>query len=190
MTPDNTFHPTLWRTCRVLANPKRLACLRAVMGTPNLCVAEIAREAGLDEVQGSMALRALQARGLIAAVRESRWVRYVPETDPLVPSAKPLMDVLSRVLRPGEMCDEEVIRTVTAFTHPRRLAMLRCLQLHAPLSIEALSAACGISLPAAYRHLRKLSSRRVVAVQDDIITLVPRQNPLARMLLGLNARNE
>ncbi len=108
MTQGNTFHPTLWRTCRVLANPKRLACLRAVMGTPNLCVEEIAREAGLDEVQGSMALRALQARGLIAA----------------------------------------------------------------------------------YRHLRKLSARRVVAVQDDTITLLPHQNLLARTLLGLNASNE
>ncbi|HRU19519.1 MAG TPA: helix-turn-helix transcriptional regulator [Kiritimatiellia bacterium] len=68
MTLDRTYHPTLWRTCRVLANARRLACLRVVMGTPNLCVQEIAREVRFGEAQVSLALRALQARGLIAAL--------------------------------------------------------------------------------------------------------------------------
>lgn len=185
MTPDRTYHPTLWRTCRVLANARRLACLRVVMGTPNLCVQEIAREVRFDEAQVSLALRALQARGLIAAVRISRWVRYVPEPDPSVPSAKPLLTALRRALRSGGMSDAEIIRVVTAFTHPRRLAMLRCLHLRAPLSLETLSTACGISMPAANRHFHKLLARGMLVVRSDRISLVSRHPSLTRALLRL-----
>jgi DNA-binding transcriptional ArsR family regulator len=148
-------------------------------------VEQIAQETRLSEAQASLALRALQSRGLIAAARKSRWVRYVPETDPLVPSAQPILDAFCEGIRIRGTTDAELFRTLTAFTHPRRLALLRCLQARGPLLFETLAALCRISPPAAYRHLRKLAARDLVTLRDGSVTLTPVKDPLTCVLLDL-----
>ncbi len=181
------YHPTIWRTCRVLANARRIACLKAVLKCPGSCVGEVAKLARVGESQASVALRALQARGLISARRESRWVRYFPDTDPLVPAAAPILDgVRQATLRDGEPA-KKVLRCLTAFTHPRRLALLRCLLEKGPAPFEALSQMSRISPPALYRHLRKLESRQLIHQQEEAWSLCVAHEPLADVFLKLIA---
>ena len=185
-----SYHPAIWRTCRVLANPRRIACLKAVLKSPGACVGELAALAHVGETYASLALRSLQARGLIAARRESRWVRYFPEPDPLVPAAAAVLDGLRDALLCEQWPTKDVVRLLTAFTHPRRLTLLRDLQTAGPTAFAALVTACGISPPALYRHLKKLERRQLVRGEDDVWSLASRPCPLAAVFLRLIAQIE
>ncbi len=190
----DTYHPTLWRTCRILANSGRLLCLRAVLEQPGRTVGDIAEKARISETVASEHLRALQARGLIQASRQSRWVHYAPKPDPLVKSARPLLAALRRALLTEGKSEAEIIpqsiRTLTAFTHPRRLAILRQLQIVEWATAEHLSASTQISLPALSRHLSKLSSRQLVDCEDHSWRLSRCSGRLEKVLLSLLAAGE
>ena len=183
---DGNYHPTLWRTCRVLANMNRLASLASVLKEPGLSVEQIATAAGITETKAALSLRALQSRGLIAARRESRWVRYYPDPDPFVPSAEHVLAALRQCHVSG-VTNGDVFRTVTAFTHPRRLIMLRCLQINGTMPAETLAAKCHISLPAIYRHLSKLKNRALIHVTaaPKEISLINEQPALTAVFLSL-----
>ncbi len=183
-----SYHPTLWRTCRTLANDKRLRCLIAVLTEPKLTVGEIAARTGIAENRAGECLRALQARGLIEARRHSRWVRYVPVPDPLVPSARPMLSALRAALIKAHLDPTNAFRVLTGFTHPRRLVILRALSVAGPLSIEELARATDIPPRALYRHLDKLLARGFVAQQGDGWLLAAKPGPLARALLELAVR--
>lgn len=183
-----SLHPTLWRTCRALANKRRLACLRSVLLRPGDSVGEIAAGVKLPPDQASLCLRALQARGVLHASRDGRWVRYFPWPDPLVPVAAPLLVVMTRALVDDACSEKELLRTLTAFTHPRRLAILGCLQRAAPLSFSLLMRKSHVSSPALVRHLRKLSDRGLVREERGGWSLAPALKPLAAGLLHLSAR--
>lgn len=185
-----SYHPTIWRTCRVLANPRRIACLKAVLKSPGACVGELAALARVGETYASLALRSLQARGLIAARRESRWVRYFPEPDPLVPAAAAVLNGLRDALLCAQWPTKDVVRLLTAFTHPRRLTLLSDLQTEGPTTFDALAQACRISPPALYRHLKKLERRQLVRGEDDVWSLASRPCPLAAVFLRLIAQIE
>lgn len=185
-----SYHPTVWRTCRVLANLRRLACLKAVLRNPGECVGTLAASARVGETYASLALRNLQARGLIAARRESRWVRYFPEPDPLVPAAAPILEGIREALLDEQLPAKEVAQILTAFTHPRRLALLRDLTHAGPTAFDALARSCGISPPALYRHLKKLERRSLVRAEQDVWSLARRPVPLAAVLLRLIAECE
>ena len=138
----NDYHPTLWRTCRVLANPQRLACLKEVLLRPDSTVEEIAAAAALPHSKTSMGLRALQARGLLRARRHSQWTHYLPHPDPLVPCAKPILAAMRRALVTRPLLETELRATLTAFTHPRRLSILRQDTAASSSSANARSEAC------------------------------------------------
>jgi DNA-binding transcriptional ArsR family regulator len=178
------YHPTLWRTSRVLANEKRLVCLRAVLGEPGLTVGEIADRVELPANHAGESLRALQARGLITAQRHSRWVRYHPAPDPLVPSAAPLLKALKSAFAAGEKTGD-VYRLLTGFTHPRRLIVLWFLTGKGPNSAEIIGQQTGISQQALFRHLRKLQARGLVGHKDDLWSVPQTLPPLARALVAL-----
>ena len=132
-----------------------------------------------------MFLRALQARGLIHAQRHSRWVRYVPFPDPLVPDSKPILSALRRELIDEKRSEADVRHILTGFTHPRRLAILMCLQEKRAVSAEELAMITQISLPALSRHLNKLAARQLVSCEKQEWRLIPPPNDLARTLLHL-----
>ena len=186
---ENRYHPTLWRTCRVLANERRLMCLRVVIDCPGMSVAEIAKAVRIVVPTASIELRALQARGLIAAHRESRWVRYFPEPDPSVPSASPVLRALARAFKAGEPL-EAIMKQVTAFTHPRRLLVIQRLLRKSPADILSLAAQCKMSAPAAFRHIRKLVARGIVQYEDYAVTLLPQTAKINRSLCALIARGD
>ncbi|MEI8241919.1 MAG: ArsR family transcriptional regulator [bacterium] len=159
--------PTLWRTCRVLACPRRLEVLRCVIGKGSVCVKEVARICRMPENTATQYLRALQARGLLVASRQSRWVYYVPRADPSVQHAQLLLDAMRRDLAQRETCENSVA-ALTAFTHPRRIAIVRCLNSET-MPVDQMAQVTGMSLPACYRHMAKLVSRGVVVVGNDSV---------------------
>lgn len=180
----NAYHPTLWRTCRVLANAGRLRCLKVVLEWPGSTVGEIARRAGIPEAVASESLRAIQARGLILASRESRWVRYTPDPDPLVEGSDRLLAALKKSLLSAARSETDVIHVVTAFTHPRRLEILEMLQRRGDTSVESLGSHTRISLPALFRHLRKLEARRFVSCENNRWRLAGGGQQLEKTLLS------
>ena len=183
-----SLNPTLWRTCRVLANEKRLLCLKAVLEQPGSSVGDIAERVCISEALASELLRALQARGLIQAKRQSRWVYYSPKPDPLVVDARPLLGALKRALLVEGRSASEMIHALTAFTHPRRLEILRCLQKAAvDVSMDDLAASTRISLPALYRHLVKLTACELVSCDEKGWRLTRCPGRLEKTLLSFLA---
>lgn len=183
------YHPTVWRTCRALMNVRRLACLAIVLKSPGLSVGKIAVKAGIPENQTSMNLRALQARGLLSARRDGRWIRYFPEPDPLVNHAAAVLDAVRRELRGGNERDTNGLRTtLCAFTHSRRLTILKCLMLQDEITCETVASRTRISKPAVWRHLETLRNAGLVyETKDGLWLLMARKRlpALAQKLLDV-----
>ena len=156
--------PSLWRTCRVLANVRRLALLQSVCVDGDGCVSELAQRLGLPEEKASQHLRLLQSRGILRAIRTGPRVIYQARADPLVRHAVPLL----AALRDAVCVDsaDELCRLVTAFTHPRRQVLVRCLATQ-PGDVDELGARCSISRPAIFRHIKKLSRRGFVGCSES-----------------------
>ena len=169
----------------MLAHVNRLACLKVLFEHPSSSVGEVAGSLRVPVNQASMFLRALQARGLIRAQRNSRWVRYVPSPDPLVPESKPILNALRRALINEKRSGAYVRHTLTGFTHLRRLVILICLHEKRAVSAEELARFTRISLPALSRHLNKLAARQLVRYEKQEWRLIPPPNDLSKTLLHL-----
>jgi DNA-binding transcriptional ArsR family regulator len=178
------LRPTLWRTCRVLANRERLGLLQLLFRRPNLCVAEIARQGEMDAAMASQYLRALNARGLIEVSRSGRWVRYRPSKTSVDERFADLLRALGSIFKHDRDPAERIFRTVTAFTHPRRVEIWRAIQ-HGSFTAEQLRQKLRISLPALGRHLRKLRSRGFLSCTNGRWCAVPARDPLAKALTRL-----
>jgi len=153
------LHPTLWRTCRVLASEPRLRILLDLLREPDQTVADVAKNHGLSESYASQCLRALNARGLLAVRRVGRYVIYWGAPDPTVPHSGRLLRALREVANREEAPVASIYRDATAFTHPRRIVIMRALVAEQGLPLSLLRELTGISTPALKRHLRKLRSR-------------------------------
>ncbi|QBG47473.1 ArsR family transcriptional regulator [Verrucomicrobia bacterium S94] len=177
------LHPSLWRTCRVLANEKRLYLLWRLFQAGESGVTHLGEAVGLTEPCTSVYLRALNARGLILPRRQKNFVLYRPQANPEVAGAERLLAAL-RSAYDDYMPVPAVIRLVTAFTHDRRIAIVRELSRGALSELE-LSVKTGISPQALYRHLRKLEARNFVEKDHDELRLVAQNSELGRELLAL-----
>lgn len=163
MIPVNkTLSPTLWRTCRALANRRRLRIVQLLLQRPRSAVSDVAKAAGVPVTIASLYLRALNARGILRAQTEGRRVLYRVGADPSLPQAAPLVRALVHDIgTPGEPV-ERVFAALTAFTHARRIDLIRALA-DGPLTRAALIRHTRMSPRAATRHLRKLRHRGYVA---------------------------
>ena len=179
------YHPTIWRTCRLLAHPQRLACLKLVLENPGLSVGEVADQLNLPLDKASLNLRALQSRGLLQAQRISRWVRYQPRPDPFVPCSAPLLAALKKTLLKKPIKEKEIIHILTGFTHPRRLIILRHLCENNVIDSAILAAETGISPPALWRHLKNLEVHGLAMETESGWQLRSTTNPLAKALLRI-----
>lgn len=177
--------PTLWRTCRVLANERRLRVLAYVCTAGPAHVTKVAAATQLPQPQATGNLRLLQSRGLLRATRRSRWVEYAAMPDPLVEHAAGMLEAMTQAIRRKDSA-AEIMRALTAFTHPRRLRIVMALA-DAPLLFDQLVLRCSISRPALYRHLRKLERRGLLAAvgEADRYRLVTPPAGVLRDLLRL-----
>lgn len=178
---DQPMAPTLWRTCRTLANHARLQVLRFLFDRGTATVGETAVACDLSMDKASLMLRQLQARGLLSAQLHGRRVVYRAVANPGVRGASRLTAVLRVSLRNGGTFDE-VVRALTAFTHPRRIRLVRALR-RSPLGARDLQEACMMSRPAFQRHMRKLRKRLVVGESPTGCCLLKPASPLAAELL-------
>lgn len=180
------LHPSLWRTARVIANMLRLGVLRHLCARGPLTVSVVAAELGLALSPASQSLRALNARGLLQATRRGRWVTYEAAPDPAVPHADRLLGALRSTLLAGEEGAARAYHVATAFTHPRRCAILGLLQ-QEPMTPSQLQRRLKISGPAMQRHLRKLRRRNLIVRTGRHYHALPSQDPLTQALLTATA---
>jgi DNA-binding transcriptional ArsR family regulator len=180
------LHPTLWRTCRALQGATRLQLLRLVVAAPGLTVSDLAEKTRISCSRASQELRRLQARGLIRRVaQKGRYVQYLPESDPQVPSAKPILIALKNTfqrLPPG--ADPLTRRTAAALAHPHRVAILQEL-LNGPRNSHALQAVLHIPQRTLYRHLRILQRGQMVGTSRMVFRPARNPLPLAKCLVDL-----
>jgi DNA-binding transcriptional ArsR family regulator len=179
--------PSLWRTCRVLANPLRLACLHAVCDDRDHTVSELAQRARLSPTVASLYLRQLQARGLIRSARVGRWVRYSAVADPAVAHAAEVLTAMKRALLRSPPPYRRLFRTLTGFTHPRRLVILRALPGKVAVPLDWLRDVTGIPIPALTRHLDKLRRHGLAQRSPSGWRLAPSLSRLAQALISTNA---
>ena len=175
------LRPTLWRTCRVIACESRLRLLWLLFGEKELSVCDLAYRAGMGEPQASVQLRALNARGLISYRREKMRVLYSAHANDAVDFAPQLLSGL-RTSYDQNMRFSTVIRHATAFTHQRRIELVRILSRRA-MDRDALLEASGMSVSAQFLHLNKLIARKVVGKTEEHYILLQPINPLSRVLL-------
>lgn len=177
------LRPTLWRTCRIMASETRLRLLWLLFLEEPLCVADLAKRAGLSEPNASNQLRALSARGLIVSRRKKLKVFYRPEPNTEVEYAGPLLDALRTCCDSG-MTFKAVIRQATAFTHARRIVVVYALK-GSSASFGELQEKTGISPAALSHHLMKLQARDFVKRINGKYRLHTPGNPFGRVLLRI-----
>jgi len=177
------LRPTLWRTCRVIAQETRLRLLWAIFDGEELSVGEMGRWIGISEENASIQLRILNARGLITPRRKGVKVFYRAEANLEVEHAAELLDAL-RACYEKRISFENVVRMATAFTHPRRIAIVRALaeSRQAPGDLRKVT---RIARPSLFRHLDKLESRRFIGVHRGAYRLAAPKNPLGNCLLKI-----
>lgn len=181
---ERVLHPTLWRTCRALANRRRLAVLRHLARHGRSQVSEVQEALGLGSGEASACLRRLNARGVLRVRRWSRYVYYEIGADPQVPDAAPLVEALRAALGSRRDPSARIHRALTALTHPRRTALLALMGTQA-WTPDALRRVSGISGPALSRHLRKLRDRGWARPHGGTWRLTRPAAPFARCLFDL-----
>jgi DNA-binding MarR family transcriptional regulator len=184
---SNRLSPTLWRTCRALANRKRLRLLRHVMSVPDTSVSDAARTLGMPLSVASQYLRLLNARGLLQVKRKRRQVLYVAVHDPSLPETRILLEALQRTFRGRATPFEKAFQALTGFTHPRRIILVRAVAAGAD-SLRTIRVKTGISGNAALRHLRKLRQRGYVTQTAGRYQCRRPAEPLAKALMSLTLR--
>jgi len=175
------LRPTLWRTCRAIACETRLRLLWGIFKQNDLCVAELAHEVGISEQNASIQLRALSSRGLIMPLRQNLKIIYQPEANAELESVGDILDALHKNFE-NRMSYETVIQQATAFTHDRRIQIVRILK-DSPATFGELLEKTGASIPALTLHLNKLEARRFVKLKGTHYMLTNPGNPLGHVLL-------
>ncbi|HWM23693.1 MAG TPA: winged helix-turn-helix transcriptional regulator [Chthoniobacterales bacterium] len=179
-----SHQPTLWRTCRVLANRKRLQIFALAIRRPGQTVSAAAEHLKLSLPAASQYLRALEARGLLTCRRVGRRVEYRPPSATADDPAREIVTALRLVFRRKAKPVETLFRMATAFTHPRRLDVFRAVKNGAD-SFDKVQAVTGISRRALLRHLSKLEARDFVKSEIGVYTIANQANPFGRVLAHL-----
>jgi DNA-binding transcriptional ArsR family regulator len=176
--------PLFWKSCRIIACESRLELLWALFENEEMAVSQLSSVAHVSVPNASNQLRALNEFGLVAYRREKMNVIYRAEANDLVAFAPGLLEGLRACYERGDSLDS-VMKRVTAFTHQRRVEVVRVLN-GMPMKLVDLQEKTGMSSPALSRHLNKLVRRDVVREKGRIYSLVRRPTrPLDKALLTL-----
>jgi DNA-binding transcriptional ArsR family regulator len=184
MIKTHSLRPTLWRTCRVLANRTRLKLCARLLHRPGQTVSALAGQLKLPLTVASQYLRALEARGLLAVRRKGLRVVYRPALVTTRTPTTELVRALRRVFRHQRDPVESIFKTATAFTHPRRIEIFKALRKenYTPAQLRTRT---GISVPSLYRHLKKLEARGFVKYHEGKWVATLRSDALGRELTRL-----
>lgn len=177
------LNPTLWRTCRVIAGETRLKLLWLLFDHGEIHVEALAERAGISICNASNQLRRLSSRGLISPRREKMRVIYRTEANEALEAAPVLLEAL-RDCHAKKVAFKTIIRMATAFTHERRIEIVKALKGRAR-DFNELQKMTGMSGSALSRHLEKLERRGFVNYRDGRFRLSAPGNALGRALLKL-----
>ena len=180
------LHPTLWRTCRVIANRSRLRIFALLIRQPGQTVSAIADRSNLPIPVASQYLRVLEARGLLEVRRVGRRVSYRLSSTITGGRAQGIVEAMLEVFRRDPKPVEALFKTATAFTHPRRIEIFRTIQ-RKPQTLHQLHDATGIPLWTLRRHLKKLEARAFVASWSGNYVAANRPDAFGRELARLAA---
>ncbi|MGH7950727.1 MAG: helix-turn-helix domain-containing protein [Limisphaerales bacterium] len=184
MNTDSSYQPTLWRTCRVLANNVRLKILDLLIREPGQTVSTVAAHLDLSLPLTSQYLRALEARGLLTVRRAGKWVNYRPRRADAMNSGAQIIAAMRFVFQHEKKPLEVAFRLPTAFTHPRRVEIFRAIQIR-PRTLIEIQTATSISIPALRRHLKKLESRDFIECHSGLYVTTRRTDIFGRKLAQL-----
>lgn len=174
----------IWKTCRVLANQSRLRILKRLMERTELCVTEVAEFEGLTPVVASEHLRLLHESGFLKQTRESKWTFYSVVSVPELAVSKKIFKPLKKQLSGNEKQIQKIFKSATAFTHPRRIEVIKNLN-GSPRAFEELRDQCDFSFSAMNRHLEKLCSRGLVQKKSEEYELLPGGTELEKVLINI-----
>jgi DNA-binding transcriptional ArsR family regulator len=186
MSTPSPLQPTLWRTCRTIANRIRLKMFALLLQRPGQTVSAVAEHLSQRLSLSSEYLRALEARGLLKSRRVGRWVEYRPSPATGDGPASGLVSGLRWAFQNEPQPVETIFRLATAFSHPRRIEIFRALQTE-PRNLGQIQAATRISGWALHRHLRKLEARAFVTCHLGLYAAAKRPDGLGRELARLAA---
>ncbi|MBM3888837.1 MAG: ArsR family transcriptional regulator [Verrucomicrobia bacterium] len=172
--------------CRTLANRTRLRLLRAVFERPETTVQALAERVKLPMHAASKHLKLLRNFQFVQLTASGRYVRCSPPRAGSTSNAflKELQELLKGLWGKGDLNDtlaqvchsapaprqgwedvyDALVAHFTAFTHLRRLLMLRVLVQKGTCNIADLAAQVRMSQRAARRHLDKLRRRGLAAM--------------------------
>lgn len=179
--------PTLWRSCRVLANERRLRLLKSLLVMGPLSVSEAAGKNKLPLSITSAYLRQLNARGFLRVSRCGSHVYYTVGFDPLVQHAEILLTSICEAIKPCSTGSEfhRVIHALTTCTCPRRINLVRSIARRPDVDYETLRRETGMSQTALHRQLGKLLHRHVIVESDENYRLAPLRDPVIALLVQL-----
>ena len=180
------LHPTLWRTCRVLANVIRLGLLAQLVRRQPQSVSELAEKCALTLPVASPSLRALEARGLLKVKRIRRRVEYHISTPAEAGPQARLIAALTKALRCEPSPAQQIIQLATAFTHPSRIQIYRTLHI-SPKTPAQIQAEIGLSALALRRHRQKLLKRGYIGLDavEGTYKCLKQSSPIGRALSAL-----
>ena len=181
--------PTLWRTARALANPDRLNLMRLVANAKGAKgVVDLANEANIPIPTASLYLRALNARGLISAVRSGPFVYYGTGSDRSLPVAITIQRSFRNLFTLKKLPRDWTARLLPllkAYSNPRRERIVQIICARQPIRYVELHQRTGICETSFLRHLGVLLAAGIIIRNPDgSYSLAKPANSLAAAFLS------
>jgi len=170
---------------RAMSHPPRLQILRLLTVLEEQAVTELAEAMTKPQFRISASLRVLATSGLVWRRRSGTFIYYRLAEKPRRPVTRAVLDALPAIygaIPPddpkaiagdsliGDLqhSDDALIAWFRAFTHPRRLQIIRFVHTRGSADLPLLTQALSMSSSACWRHLARL--------QDCGIVHIPRGN--------------
>lgn len=185
---ENELNPTLWRTCRMLANARRLRIIQQLIDKDPQTLTQLASACKLSVPACSQYTRQITARGLCREIRKGRYAYFDLHADSSISYSSALLKSLTESLRHQKGNYKRQIADLTAYTHVSRIRILRHIFRYGTSQTTEMRYVLHISKPALIRHINKLIKRNLLqAVETGGYQCVKPQSVLARELFAIAA---
>ncbi len=179
------LHPTLWRTCKMLAGSTRIRLLRQLHEHPGDGVSALGRRVGIKEAAASQELRRIQSRGLLQSERQGVLLIYRMGADPQVSTAAPILKAIQTALRERPSDQDADMATISfGLANERRIRIVRSL-LEEPRPLPALQYELHIPAHPFQAHMQSLFNSGFVIRSEGMARAAVPDHPLAKALAKL-----
>ena len=190
----------LWYVCKRLMNAERVDALRKVMLAPEpMIVTQLADMLRIKEPATSQYLTQLEVDcGLVASIREGRYVSYAPKADPDAPRCEVLSGVLRRCFKDesdrlglslaGPREAPSFVQGLAGLSNEGRVRICLHLRKHGPCSVSTLSKLINQCDAGIRRHLRIIGDAGLCQGKDNIWHWREPNDRVLKTLLDLFAR--